>query len=502
MRGHAQPRDLLHLQLDVRVDHVVAEHAAAREELAVLVEVAERLVERCAHGRDLRFLFRRQVVQVLVRRLARMDLVLHAIEPGHHQRREQQVGVRHRIREPDLDAPTLRVADERNPDRRRTVARRIGKLHRRLETRHQPLVRVGARVGDRIQRPCVLDDSADVEQREVRQPGVLVAGEQVLAVLPDRLVHVHARTVVADDRLGHEGGRLAIAVRDVVDHVLHRLQPVGTLHQRRELRADFVLPGPRHLVVMHFHRNAHLLEDQAHLGAHVLERIDRRHREITALHWRAVREVAALDLLARRPRGLFGVDLHEATRHVEVPGHRVEDEELGLRAEIGGVADAGGLQVGLGAARERARVARVALAVGRFDHVAGDDQRGLLAKRVHVRGGRVGHQQHVRGLDALPAGDRRTVEGVARRDLVLVEHLRRHRDVLLLAAGVGEAKIDELHFVVGNQLHHVFDGGHAGVLLVTKVWIHGAAAPRCGHGGRRAEAADARFCAFSGSRSN
>src|SRR5438874_11304265 len=45
MRRHAEARDLLHLQLDVGVDHIVGEHTAAREELAVLVDRIERLVE-------------------------------------------------------------------------------------------------------------------------------------------------------------------------------------------------------------------------------------------------------------------------------------------------------------------------------------------------------------------------------------------------------------------------------------------------------------------------
>src|SRR5690242_14275085 len=48
MRRHPEARDLLHLEFDVRVDHVVGEDAAARHELAVAVEAVERLVERCA----------------------------------------------------------------------------------------------------------------------------------------------------------------------------------------------------------------------------------------------------------------------------------------------------------------------------------------------------------------------------------------------------------------------------------------------------------------------
>ena len=45
-----------------------------------------------------------------------------------------------------------------------------------------------------------------------------------------------------------------------------------------------------------------------------------------------------------------------------------------------------------------------------------------------------------------------------RGELVFVEVRHRHGDVLLLAAGVGEAEVDELDFVLLHHLHHVGDG--------------------------------------------
>ena len=86
-----------------------------------------------------------------------------------------------------------------NADGGRAVARRIGELHRRFESRHQALVAVGARVGERIDGARVLDDAADVVERDLGQAAVLVAREQRLAVLLQGLVHVHAVAVVADD---------------------------------------------------------------------------------------------------------------------------------------------------------------------------------------------------------------------------------------------------------------------------------------------------------------
>ena len=311
----------------------------------------------------------------------------------------------------------------------------------------------------------MLDDAADVEQREVRQPCVLVAIEQVGAVLPDRHVHVHARTVVTHQRLRHEGGRLAIGVRHVVDHVLHALQPVGTLHQRRKLRADLALAGTCHLVVVNFHGHAHLLQQHDHFRAHVLEGIHRRHRQIAALHARAMTAVEAIELPVGRPRGLFGIDGHHAARHVLLPGHAVKDEELGLRTEVGDVTDARRLQVGLRPTGNRARVPVIALAFGRFDDIAGQDQRRLLTERIHHGRVRIGDQQHVGGLDAAPAAHRRPVEGLTVGEAILIEMRNGYRDVLFLAPNVGETQIDELDFVVLDLLHHFLGACHVQLLL-------------------------------------
>jgi hypothetical protein len=143
-----------------------------------------------------------------------------------------------------------------------------------------------------------------------------------------------------------------------------------------------------------------------------------------------------------------------AAAHVDVPAHRIEDEELELGAEEGGVGDAGGLEVGLGAVRERARVARVALHRGRLDDVAAQDDGRLLEERVDDGRRGVRHQDHVGLVDALPAGDRRAVEHLAVGEQALVDGMRRHGDVLLLAARVAEAEVDELRALVLDQLQY------------------------------------------------
>ena len=252
----------------------------------------------------------------------------------------------------------------------------------------------------------MLDDAADVVQGKVRQTGVAVTGEQVLAVFPDGLVNVHAGAVVANDGLGHEGGGFSVSVGHVLHHVLQDLGPVSALNECAETGADFVLACASDFVVEHFNRNAKAFQNQRHFGAHVLRAVHRRHGEVAAFDGRTVAAVAAFELGARIPGGFVFFNLEEGARHVGVPAHVVEDEELWLGAEVSGVAQAGGLEVSLGALRDGARVAVVGLAVAGLNDVAAHEERGFFKERVDV--GRVGvrHQLHVGGFNAFPACNR------------------------------------------------------------------------------------------------
>ena len=298
-------------------------------------------------GHALRLL-RRERVDVLVQRSARMDLVLDPVDARHRHRRERDVRVAGRIGEAHLDPLGLRARRVgRDADRRRAVAARVGEVHRRFVARHQPLVRVGGRVGEGRQRLRVLEDPADVVERELREARVLVPREQRLAVLPDRLVAVHARAVVLEQRLRHERDRLAVAAGDVLDAVLVDHQLVAHLDDRAELHVDLGLAAGRHLVVLGLDLDAALLHLEAHLGADVLQRVHRRDREVALLVARLVAEVrtAGVLLAAGVPAALDRVEEVEAAVRARLEARRIEDEELGLGPEVDGVADARALQV-------------------------------------------------------------------------------------------------------------------------------------------------------------
>ena len=334
-----------------------------------------------------------------------MNLVLDTVQAGHRHRRESQIRIGGRVGEAHFDAASLRAGDVGDADRGRAVAGGVRQFHRGLEAGHQTLVGVGTGIGDGVERPRVLDDATDVVERQFRQSRVAIAREKVLAVLPDRLVDVHAGTVVADDGLGHESGGLAVLVRDVVHHVLENLRPVRAAGQRREPGADLALSGGGDFVVMHLHRYARGFQRHDHRGADIVQAIDRGNREVTALDARTVAGVAALELLGGRPGGFLGENLDGGAGHIDRPLDGIEDEELGFRPEVSGIADAGAFQVSLGALGDGARVAVITLAVGRFDHVAGQHQGGFLEERVDERRFGVRQQDHVGSLDALPARD-------------------------------------------------------------------------------------------------
>ena len=267
-------------------------------------------------------------------------------------------------------------------------------------------------------------------------------------------MHVHARTVVAIQRLRHEGSGLAVGIGYVVHAVLQGLNFVSLGHQGVELHADFVLTGSGHFVVVHFDDQAHLFHGVAHGGTDFVVVVARRNREVTALDGRAVALVAAFDIAVGHPGALPGVDLEHRAGDVGLELHFVEDEELGLRAYEYGVTNASGLQELFGALGDGTRVAIVALHGARLDDVADQDQGRFFGERVQHGGVVHRHQDHVGGFDAFPAMDGGAVEHLAVLEEIFVQGVTgRHGHVVLLALGVGEAQVYPLHVVFFDQLN-------------------------------------------------
>ena len=172
-----------------------------------------------------------------------------------------------------------------------------------------------------------------------------------------------------------------------------------------------------------------------------------------------------------RLRAFLAVDLVDAVVAAGAEPHAVEHEELGLRAEERGVADARRLQIGLGLLRRGARVAVVRLAGGRLDDVAEQDQARLGGERIHHRGVGVRHQDHVGLVDRLPAGDRGAVEHDAVAEHLLLDGGDVLRGVLPLAARIGEPQVHVFHGMLGEHLQHLANAAVRACRPSSHVWF-------------------------------
>src|SRR5213594_459542 len=138
---------LVELQLLVLLQEVLREDRL--QEHVVRLQVLDRFLQGTGQLADavLLALARTEMVQVLVDRVAGVDLPLDAVQAGAQHRREREVRVAGRVRRAVLDA--LRGLDplvvHRDPDVRAAVALRPGDEHGRLVTRHEPAVRVRRR---------------------------------------------------------------------------------------------------------------------------------------------------------------------------------------------------------------------------------------------------------------------------------------------------------------------------------------------------------------------
>ena len=201
------------------------------------------------------------------------------------QRREGQVRVARGIGAAQLHPRGLLLAGvvERHPHERGAVAPRPGAVDRRLVPGHESLVGVHPLGEDRGDLARVLELAGDEGLADVREEVLVVrVVEGVAAVLEERLVGVHSRAVLAEQRLRHEGRVPAVLHRvfldrDAVGHaVVRHLQRGGVAHVDLVLRrAD--------LVVGVLHVDSELLEREHGLAADVRAGVERREVEVAAL---------------------------------------------------------------------------------------------------------------------------------------------------------------------------------------------------------------------------
>ena len=247
---------------------------------------------------------------------------------------------------------------------------------------------------------------------------VVSVEEGVAPVREERHVGVHARAVLAEERLRHEGGVVARLLRDLLHDQPVGDRVVGHVERRGVAHVDLVLRRGD-LVVVVLDRDPHRLERLDRVVAELGRRVHRRHREVAAL--------------VERDRALVVL----------------EEEVLELRADVEGV-EAERLHALERLPEHVARVALVGRAVG-LDDVADHPADGAAAVRHQAEGLRIGDRDHVRLLDRVEARDRRAVEAhpVVERRLDLG---RGDREALQVPLEVGEPEEDVLDTLVPDLL--------------------------------------------------
>ena len=134
----------------------------------------------------------------------------------------------------------------------------------------------------------------------------------------------------------------------------------------------------------------------------------------------------------------------------------VEDEELGFGTEIGGIADAGRLEVCLGLAGDVARIAAVVFLGDRIEDIADEREGRDGGKRIHLGGGRIGNDDHVGGVDRLPAADGRTVKALTFFKDVFAEFAHGDGKMLPDTDKVHELEIDHQCAVFLGKFYYLF----------------------------------------------
>jgi len=120
---------------------------------------------------------------------------------------------------------------------------------------------------------------------------------------------MHTATVVAYKRFRHKCRRFTVSMRNISHDIFQSQHFVGFFDQSTELNTDLALACCCDLMVMHLGNHAHFFENQTHRGTHILQRIDRGNREITAFHAWTMPHVSVFIGFFRVPTGLGRIDL-------------------------------------------------------------------------------------------------------------------------------------------------------------------------------------------------
>ena len=127
----------------------------------------------------------------------------------------------------------------------------------------------------------MLEETPDVILRGLADhPVAFGIEEQVLTILPDRLVGVHTGTIVPEEWLRHERCDHTEFPCHVLDNIFVHHAVVRHFDQGTVSHVDLILACGCHFMVVYFDRNSCFNHPVDDVTPHILERVMWRYREI------------------------------------------------------------------------------------------------------------------------------------------------------------------------------------------------------------------------------
>ena len=105
---------------------------------------------------------------------------------------------------------------------------------------------------------------------------------------------MHSAAIILEDRLGHEGDRLAVLVCNVLHDVLVKQHVIGRFYERIVFQINFSLATGGNFVVMAFHIKTAANHGHDHFAAQVLIVVHGRDWKIAFFVARTISEIVVL----------------------------------------------------------------------------------------------------------------------------------------------------------------------------------------------------------------
>ncbi len=191
----------------------------------------------------------------------------------------------------------------------------------------------------------MFQNTANVIQCHLADTGVFIPSKEWLAVFPDRLVDMHPGAVVIKNGFRHKGDGFAIAFGNIFDDVFVKHQLIRHFQQRVKTHINFSLSSSGDFVMLFLNDDPGLLHFEHHFGSKIHKTVNGWYGEISLFVTWFVSEVRSCGTAVPNP--FFRIDKIIGRLGCLIKANIVKNKKFRFRADISGVTDTRGFQVGL-----------------------------------------------------------------------------------------------------------------------------------------------------------